>query len=124
VKWEIRNKLLEDPYIAQYVENRIKFYEYPPTENMEGIYIVIDPLEPPRPGDYADNKPLTDDYLYQIEVWSPDPEIGEGVAKEVRKVMLEIGFAQGSGIDEYDKDLNIFRDARQYSGKFYDPETI
>ncbi|MED1603649.1 hypothetical protein [Alkalihalophilus marmarensis] len=124
MKWEIEKNLREDPYISQHVHNSIKFYEYPPTDKMEGIYIVIDPLDVPIPSEFADNQPLTNDYLYQVEVWSKNGELNELVAKRVSKVMQEIGFAQGSGVDEYDKSLEVFRDARQYRGKFYDQETI
>ncbi len=91
---------------------------------MEGVYIVIDPLDVPRPGDYADDQPLTDDYLYQIEVWSQDYLLTNNVAKEVRKVMLAIGFGQGSGVDEWDSDTRIYRDARRYEGKVYVSEII
>ncbi|WP_100373076.1 hypothetical protein [Bacillus sp. FJAT-45037] len=120
----IYEKLLENQYIVLNVGNRIKFYEYPPTDSMEGVYIVIDPLDVPRPGDYADDQPLTDDYLYQIEVWSQDYLLTNNVAKEVRKVMLAIGFGQGSGVDEWDSDTRIYRDARRYEGKVYVSEII
>ncbi|MCA1021795.1 DUF3168 domain-containing protein [Halobacillus litoralis] len=124
MKWDIYYSLKKDPDISAHVKNEIKFYEYPPTNSVEGIYIVIDPLDVPRPDDYADNQPLTDDYLFQIEVWGKDGSKVEEVAKTVRKVMGSIGFTQGSGVDEWDKETEVFRDARRYEGKFYDVKII
>ncbi|MDA6141573.1 hypothetical protein OSK03_27780, partial [Escherichia coli] len=78
-------------------------------------------LATPRPGDYADNKPMTDEYFYQIEVWSQSLEDTQRVAKEVRIIMTEVvGFSPyGDGIDEYEPETAIFRDARRYIGKEY-----
>jgi hypothetical protein len=119
--WKVHEALKTSPLIQQKVGNRIKFYEYPPTENMQGVYIVIDPVEPPRPGDYADNQWLTDEYFYQLDVWSKKLEDTQSVAKEVRQIMWEVlGFVQDSaGPDEFDKDTGIYRDARRYRGKEY-----
>jgi Protein of unknown function (DUF3168) len=119
--YKVHEALKTSPLIQQKVGNRIKFYEYPPTANMQGVYIVIDPVEPPRPGDYADNQWLTDEYFYQIDVWSKKLDDTQSVAKEVRQVMWEVlGFAQDSaGPDEFDKDTGIYRDARRYRGKEY-----
>jgi Protein of unknown function (DUF3168) len=107
--------------IQEKVGSRIKFYEYPPTDKVQGVYIVIDPLETPRPGDYADNKWLTDEYFYQIDVWSKSRNDTEEVAKEIHKILREgLGFAKyGSGVDEWDKETGIYRDARRYRGKEY-----
>lgn len=124
MKWKIYQAFRADPFLAEQVTNEIKFYEYPPTDQMEGIYVVVDPLDVPRPGDYADNQPLTEAFLFQIEVWGKDGEKVEAVAKRISKVMRGLGFGQGSGIDEWDKETAIFRDARRYEGKTYDEEIM
>lgn len=117
---KIYDSLKSDPLITEKVGNKIKTYEYPPTENFNGSFIVIDPLDTPRPSDYADNKWLTEDYLFQIEVWSEDFFDCQSIAKQIREVMWnKFGFYQGSGIDERDKDTGIYRDARRYRGKVY-----
>ncbi|MBO1513260.1 hypothetical protein [Metabacillus bambusae] len=119
--WKINDALKVDPIIIEKVGNRIKFYEYPSTGDLSGPYIIIDPLDTPIPSDYADNKWLTEDYLYQIEVWSKTLSDTQAIAKQIRKIMWDtLGFANyGGGVDEWDKDLNIFRDARRYRGKAY-----
>lgn len=119
--WKISDALLADPLIQEKVGSKIKFYEYPATGDVSGSYIIIDPLDVPRPSDYADNKWLTEDYLFQIEVWSKSLADRDAVAKQIRKVMLDkLGFVQsGGGVDEWEKDLNIYRDARRYRGKAY-----
>ncbi|MGG0569747.1 hypothetical protein Q3A90_18145 [Priestia megaterium] len=119
--YKVYDALNTSDLIKQKVGKRIKFYEYPSTDNMQGVYIVIDPIDVPKPGDYADNKWLTDEYFYQIEVWSMNLFDTQAVAKEVRNVMWkELGFAQLiPGLDEFDKETGIYRDARRYRGKEY-----
>lgn len=119
--YKIYESLIADPLIQEKAGNRIKFYEYPSTENFAGTYVVIDPLDNPIPKDYADNKWLTEDHLFQIEVWSKSLSDRDAVAKQIRQVMWEkLGFSQtGGGVDEWEKDLNIYRDARRYRGKVY-----
>lgn len=119
--YKVYEALKTSNLIQAKVENRIKFYDYPSTDKMQGVYIVIDPLEPPRPGDYADNQWLTEEYLFQIDVWSKNMDDTKAVAKEVQKVMWQkLGFGLDSpGPDDYDKDTGIYRDARRYVGKEY-----
>ncbi|MGP4074122.1 hypothetical protein ACTWQB_16575, partial [Piscibacillus sp. B03] len=73
MEYQFYEAFMADSLIQEKVGQRIKFYEYPDTDDLkEGPFIVIDPLDPPLPSDYADNQWLTEDYLYQIEVWSLD----------------------------------------------------
>lgn len=117
---KIYRSLIADDYIAEKAKGRIKFYEYPETGEVGNAYIVIDPLDVPTPSDFADDTWLTDDYLYQIDVWSKDRQVTRKIAKHIRPAMRSIGFGQTSGgVDEYDKDTGIFRDARRYRGKIY-----
>jgi Protein of unknown function (DUF3168) len=119
--YRIYDAFLSDSLIQSKVGERIKFYEYQAAGDVTGPCIVIDPLAPPLPGDYADNTWLTDDYLFQIEVWSKSLEDTESIAKQIRQVMWKVlGFAQtGTGIDEWDQDTGVYRDARRYRGKTY-----
>lgn len=119
----IYNALVAEEYIKQQAFGRIKFYEYPETGSVTQPYIVIDPLGPPLPDDYADNEPLTDEYLYQIDVWTKNRLVTKELAKRIQKVMRELGFGYFAGaVDEYDKETGIFRDARRYRGKAYTEE--
>lgn len=119
--YKIYEALKADSLIQDKVGSRIKFYEYPETGNMKETYIIIDPLDTPKPSDYADDKWLTEDYLYQIEVWSKSLTDRDAVAKQIQILMWkEFHFRDtGGGVDEWDKDLNIYRDARRYRGKQY-----
>lgn len=118
---DIYNALIANSFIRDKANERIKFYEYPEAEDMRETHIIIDSLGPPKPSDYADNEWLTDDYLYQIDVWSKDMAERDILANKIRDVMwVKLGFySNGNGVDEYDKDYKIFRDARQYRGKKY-----
>ena len=120
VIYKIYEALNVDTLIQEKVGNRIKFYEYPENGDITGPIIVIDPLDAPLPADFADNKWLTEDYLYQIEVWSKTLADTKLIADRIRHVMWSINFGQsGGGVDEYDKDFGIYRDARRYRGKVY-----
>lgn len=116
----IYEALSSDALIASKVETRIKYYTYPETGDVTKPYIVIDPLMPPVPGDYADNNWMTEEHLIQIDIWSKSREEKDKLGERIRMVMKNIGFYQsGGGVDEYDKDVKIYRDARRYLGKFY-----
>ncbi|MDY0396778.1 hypothetical protein RWE15_23880 [Virgibacillus halophilus] len=88
-------------------------------KSMTETHIIIDPLDPPKPGDYADDKWLTDDYLFQIDVWSKGMEERDLIANKIQHIMWKMNFRQVGGMDEYDNDYEIFRDARRYRGKAY-----
>lgn len=116
----IYEALLADDLISDLVGKRIKYYKYPEAKDVKETHIIIDPIDVPKPDDYADNEWLTDDHLYQIDVWSRSMDEKEIVANLIRKIMWSIDFRQlPGGVDEWDKDYDIFRDARRYRGKAY-----
>ncbi|GIN74030.1 hypothetical protein J14TS2_45050 [Bacillus sp. J14TS2] len=117
--WTIYNELTADGVISDLIGNRIKFYEYPEPNDVKETHIIIDPLDPPKPGDFADDNWLTDDYLFQIDVWSKDMVARDLIANKIRHVMWQLNFRQIGGMDEYDKEYDIYRDARRYRGKAY-----
>lgn len=117
--WEIYNVLIADSLIKEKIDGRIKFYEYPEAKDVKETHIIIDPISPPKPSDYADDKWLTDDYMYQIDVWSKDMDERNIIADKIRHVMWQLNFRQTDGMDEYDNDYGIYRDARRYRGKAY-----
>lgn len=117
--WEIYNALIADEDINSFVGNRIKFYEYPEPNDVKETHIIIDPLDVPKPSDYADDTWLTDDYLLQIDVWSKSMDECDLIAKKIQNIMWKMNFRQIGGMDEYDSDYDIYRDARRYRGKTY-----
>ena len=117
--WTIYNALLADAVISDLVGDRIKFYEYPDPADIKETHIIIDPLDVPKPGDYADNTWLTDDYMFQIDVWAKDMAERDLIAKKIQSLMWKMNFRQIGGMDEYDSDYEIYRDARRYRGKAY-----
>lgn len=114
------NKLIEDPFIAEHATGRIKFYEYPDTGEVSAPFIIIDPLDVPLPGDYADDTWLTYDYIYQVDVWSKDRQLTRQLSFKVAEILWGLNFGNygGSG-DEWDRDTGIFRQARRFRGKVY-----
>lgn len=118
---KIYNALLDDVYVLEKVSNRIKFYEYPEAKSMTETHIIIDPLDVPDPGTFADDTWLTDDYLIQIDVWSKSMEERNLIASKIREILWDkLNLEQlPSGIDEYNKEFNIFRDGRRYRGLQY-----
>ncbi|SEQ23637.1 hypothetical protein SAMN05216232_1989 [Virgibacillus subterraneus] len=116
----IYEAFIADSLISSKVGGRIKFYEYPETADMTKTHIVIDPLDTPKPSDFADNKWLMEDFMFQIEVWSKNKTDRDMIAKRIQYIMWDLNFGNdGSGVDEYDSDLSIYRDARRYRGKSY-----
>lgn len=116
---KIYTALQSDPLIFEKVENRIKYYEYPETADVTKSHVIIDPLGDTQ-NDYADNQPLTEENLVQIDVWTKNRADKDTLGKQIQKVMRSIGFPRtGSTIDEYDEDSEIFRDGRRYNCKIY-----
>ena len=121
----IYNELIKDDYIKQQASGRIKFYEYPSTGDVTGPYIVIDPLSPPLPDVYGDDEPIADSYIYQIDVWTKSRTVTKEIAKHVSVVMRRLGYGYfAGGVDEWDKDTGIYRDARRYRNTIYDEALI
>lgn len=116
--WKIYDALIDHPLIYDKVGNRIKFYEYPETGDVSGVFIIIDPLSSPKPVGHGDNKRIVYEYFYQIDVWSRDMDDTAIVMEAVSDVMWKIGFGETDGIDEYDKDTDIFRQAKRFIGRF------
>ncbi|MFF2457622.1 DUF3168 domain-containing protein [Peribacillus simplex] len=115
----IYDVLMADPSIKETANGSIKFYEFPETGEVKAPFIIIDPLDVPIPQDFADNTWLTHDCLLQIDVWSKKRTTTRELSGQIRQVMWNVGFSQGSGVDEWDKGTGIFRDARRYRGKLY-----
>lgn len=105
------------------MDHRIKFYEYPESGNVDGPFIIIDPLGPPLDSDYGDDEPIAEEYLYQIDVWTKKRTLTKDLAKRAKKALRKAGFYYYSGgLDEYDPDSKVFRDARRFRGKVYTEE--
>ena len=124
---KIYQAFLSDPLIKEKVGKKIKFYEYPAAEDgKSGPFIIIDPLDASLPSAYADNEWLKNDYMYQIEVWSSSKVDTDAVADRVQMIMWkELGFSNyGGGMDEWDRDYNIYRVARRYRGQVYKDSII
>ena len=126
---DMLNKIYEalraDAFILEKVENRIKYYEYPETGDVTKPYIIITQLSPPEPDDYADNQWLTEESIIQIDVWAKTRLDKDLLGAQIQRVMWSIGFGKnGTGIDEYDNDSEIYRDGRRYNCKVYTHELI
>ncbi|WP_373738531.1 hypothetical protein [Jeotgalibaca porci] len=111
----IYQALIANPTIVNKVGNRIKYYDYPETADFTKSYIIIDPLDAPLPSVSGDNVWLVEEQIIQIDVWTKSRAEKLVLGSLIREIMQSISYAQsGSGVDEYDKDLKIYRDGRRY----------
>lgn len=115
----LKKYLLNDVTINRYCNDRVRAYDIPETANRTDTNILIIPLIPPTPSNYASDKNLTTDYLYQIDVRSKSYDETKLVSEAVRLVMKDIGFGQQDGTDQYDKDLKAYFETRRYRGNPY-----
>lgn len=125
---KIYEALINNEEIMKLVtKNNIKFFDYPNAQEIKDIVIVIDPLDTPKPNDFADNDNLTYEYLYQIDVFvKQDKGINGRVLSDrlvflIQRMMWEVlGFGETSSIKpEYIKEFNIYRQAKRFEGKQY-----
>jgi hypothetical protein len=98
---------------------KVKFFEFPDTDKVKGIHIILHPVTPPKPTDYADKTWTALEQLFQIDVWSLNYDDTSSIAGEVDRVMYEeLRAPQVDGMEpEYDSDTGIHRDARRYRYK-------
>lgn len=95
-----------------------KFFKYPETADMEGSWVVLEPIINGLPSNMADETWVTYDYLIHIEVWSRKREDNLIIANRIRDLLWEkLKFKQNDDTDEY--DLGIYRDARRYKGTLH-----
>ena len=116
--WDIYYALIDDDYIKEKAGNNIKFYEYPEAKDIKETHIVIDPVAPPRPVKTADNERIVYEYFYQIDVWSKNMTERDEIMNRISQILKRIGFGENGGIDEYDADFAIFRQAKRFIGQF------
>lgn len=122
--WDIYYELIEDDYINEKAGNNIKFYEYPEAKDIKETHIVIDPVAPPRPVKTADNERIVYEYFYQIDVWSKSMNERDEIMNRISQILKRMGFGENGGIDEYDADLAIFRQAKRFIGQFEKLEEV
>ena len=116
--WDIYYALIDDKYINDKAGNNIKFYEYPEAKDIKETHIIIDPIAPPRPVKNADNERIVYEYFYQIDVWSKSMNERDEIMNRISQILKRMGFGENGGIDEYDADLAIFRQAKRFIGQF------
>src|SRR5690625_2826885 len=116
----VYNILRNDDLIKEYCISerdglRIKYFKYPETADMNGNWIVLEPLLNELPSNFADETWVTYDYLLHVEVWSKNRESNRIIATRVRDLLWDkLKFRENDNIDEM--DLGIYRDARRYKG--------
>ncbi|MFI8573772.1 hypothetical protein ACIGEO_19985 [Stenotrophomonas bentonitica] len=125
---KIYEALINNEEIMKIVtKNNIKFFDYPNAQEIKDIVIVIDPLDTPKPDDFADNDNLTYEYLYQIDVFVKQNKgingrvLSDRLVFLIQRIMWEVlGFGETSSIKpEYIKEFNIYRQAKRFEGKQY-----
>ncbi|EGQ1599336.1 TPA: hypothetical protein LQO20_001207 [Staphylococcus pseudintermedius] len=126
----IYNVLIKDTLVQQYVDNRIKFYEYPEPSDMTKPYIVMSEIDDTLPVEYADNDNMALSYLVQIDVFVPESEkyqayfVRNKVSYHISRLMKEeLKMENTSNAKpEYDEESKMYRSARRYEGTFYRTE--
>lgn len=99
--------------------DRVKFYEFPPSGAAASgaPYIVIDPLDAQAPAVFADDTWIAESQLLQVEVWGGKRREVFVLAEALRAALATTGLLQKpGGVDEYDAETKVYRDARRYDG--------
>jgi len=116
-----------EEFMSHVDKNNIKFFDYPNANEIQGVVVVIDPLDTPTPSDYADNDNLTYEYFYQIDVFVKQKTgvngrvLNDKLVFLLQRIMWEkFGFGETSSIKpEYIKDFNLYHQAKRFEGKRY-----
>lgn len=108
-------------------KNDVKFYDYPNAQEIKTTCIVIDPIDTPKPSDFADDDNMTYEYLFQIDIFVKQNTGINGRVLSDRLVFLlqrimweQLGFGETSSIKpEYIKDFKLYHQAKRFEGKQY-----
>ena len=129
IKMDLYDAFLADEFISQHVTNgNIKFYEYPNAQAITGTVIVIDEIISPEIKDFADNNPMTLEYIFQIDVFvkQTNNNVNASVNSSelilrIQKLMWEVfGFGVfNSFAPEYNSDHKLARQSKQFRGRKY-----
>jgi hypothetical protein len=126
--YEIYNALMNDDVISKHIDNNnVSFFIYPNANNVIDHTIVIDEVFSPQTTDFADDKPMTYEYLLQIDVFIKQKNNVNGslLSRElilrVSKIMWDrFGFGEFNSFKtEYYSDFNLYHAAKQFRGKNY-----
>lgn len=126
---EMYEKFVNDPVISKYIkQNDIKFYTYPNAKDIKNALIVIDEIISPTTNNFADNNPLTYEYVFQIDIFikqNSNNVNGSLVSRElilrISKIMWQtFDFAEFNSMKpEFIEDFNLYRQSKQFKGRKY-----
>lgn len=114
---EVYDALIKNETIKELVTpQRIKFYEVAENLDMTKPFIVIDNFLGPQTNAYfANNKALSIQFNYQINVESMDRMTTKRISKAAEETMRQMGFGRlEGGLDQYFSETKRFVDARRY----------
>ncbi|MEP9852109.1 hypothetical protein ABDK10_05340 [Staphylococcus aureus] len=125
---EIRDALLKDSLISQHFQmSDVDFLIHPNANDIVDNVIVIDEVFSPSMSDFADDNPLTYEYLLQIDVFVKQKNNGinssllsRELILRVSKIMWEFGFGEFNSMSpNYNSDFKLYQTSKQYRGKKY-----
>lgn len=120
----VYNTLSNDDFIQSKVDvsRDIKYYIYPELSSLSSPYIVIDETDDSLPMEYADNNPMADSYLVEVNVYTHrNRALCKAINDRVKALMWdELGMYNTSNAKpEYDEEYQIYRRVSRYEGAFY-----
>lgn len=115
---EVKDFLISNNELSELIGNRIAGYNYEEERDHDKPFVVITPINPPKPGVAGSDTFLNVEFTYQINVEGKDRKTVKRIATIIREQMFLLGFTQLSGgLDEYFVDTQRFVDARRFRGK-------
>lgn len=129
IMMDLYNAFLEDPIVSKHVKaNSIKFFDYPNANDIKNIVVVIDEVISPTMNNFADDNPLTYEYIFQVDVFVKQNSNNVNGSLLSRELILRIttimwqqfGFGEFQSFNpEYLKDFNLYRTSKQFRGRKY-----
>lgn len=126
---ELYTAFLDDPVISKHIKaNDVKFFDYPNANDIKNNVIVIDEIISPSMQNFADDNPLTYEYIFQVDVFvkqNSNNVNGSLLSRElilrISKIMWQqFGFGEFDSFNpEYLKDFSLYRTSKQYRGRKY-----
>ncbi|WP_305808930.1 hypothetical protein, partial [Staphylococcus epidermidis] len=88
---EMYEAFSNDPVISKHLkQDSIKFFDYPNANDIKNNVMVIDEVISPSFQGYADNQPLTYEYVFQVDIFSKQNSNNVNASLVAREVILRV----------------------------------
>ena len=113
-KETVRKQLLQNANLVTLLGGK-RVYKRPAPDGKEFPRVTIFEVDQ-SDGDYADDKPMSDEVVSQIDEWNKKDT--QAIFEEIDRIMKENGWRRSGKQEFYEQDTGVHHKALRYRDKF------